>query len=404
MRTPLSLVLLVALLLPTLPLYVGLASSMALGASAAAVFAIGVAWWKVRSNRQVSTRFSPGVVASFAVLAVAAHGLVLALQDGPFDVTRAGASIAPLMLMLLGGSAIARLFTAASTSEVDRALRAAFGVLCIVGIVGVLGIAPPAALPRGKPVFPFTEPSHFALVFVPLLMYRCVTATGRHRFLYLLGGVAIALLFQNLTLAVGCVLIAAISLRPYVLLGSIALFALAVSQIDLTYYAERLDLSGESQNLSNLVYLQGWQLINESLSNSQGWGLGFQQLGVHGTSVGAAYLIQALLGEPSNLLDGGFTVAKLLSEFGIFGAVLLVTYVVVAARSVLALRRRVGGPAVTFAHCTIVGYSLDLFVRGAGYFSAGALLMISASWLLATTGRRLRLRAHVLANAAPMVH
>ena len=388
-RTMVGSVLLVVLLLPTLPHYAGLASSMALGASAAALIGIGIAWQHVPRSRRGLAAFSPGAMASFVLLAVVAHSVVSALR-GPVDLVRAGASIAPLLLMLIGGGALARLFDAASNSEVDRALRAAFGVLCIIGGAGILGIAPPTAFPFVKPVFPFTEPSHFALAFVPVLMYRCVTSTGWYRLLYLLGGLSAALLLENLTLVVGCILVAVISLRFYALLGSLVALAFAASQADLTYYTERLDLSGEVQNLSNLAYLQGWQLIRESWTNSDGWGLGFQQLGIQDTNVAAADLIQSIIDGPLNQLDGGFTLAKLVSEFGAFGVALVLVYFFLAARSALALRRGTDDPATTFAHCTLVAYSLDLCIRGTGYFSANVMLVVAASWLLAAHRRRSR--------------
>jgi hypothetical protein len=380
-------VLLPVLFLPTLPLYFGVASSMALGTSVAAAIAISVAWWKVPRGRYAAAIFLPSVMVPLAVLALMVHGVGAALQ-GPFDFVRAGASIVPFLLLLLGGSAIARLFAAAGNSDVDRALRVDFAVMCVVGIFGVLSIAPPTAIPRTKPVFPFTEPSHFALAFVPLLMYRCTVSKGWYRLLFLLFGFVVALLLQNLTLIIGCILIAIVTLRHPAMLIFIALLALAGAQIDSSYYVERLDLLGDTQNLSSLVYLQGWEMIGESLSNSHWWGLGFQQLGVHGTDVGAADSIQKLVDASLNQLDGSFTGAKIISEFGIFGIVLVLYWLLIAARSALAIRRGISmSAAEMFAYCTIVSSSLDLLVRGSGYFSTSMLFLIAGFWFQALRGR-----------------
>jgi len=388
-NVPMGSVLLVVLLLPTLLFYSGLASSMSIGVSASALFVIGVAWLHLPRTRRGLTAFSPGATASLILLAVVAHSAVVAVR-GPIDFVRAGASLVPVVLILIGGAALARLFAEARDSDVDHALHLAFYMLCGIGMFGILGVAPPTAVPMSKPMFPFTEPSHFALAFVPLLMYRCVRSVGWLRLLYLVGGLVAALLLENLTLVVGCILIAVVSLRPFALLATLSALAFAAPLADLTYYLDRLDLSEATQNLSSLAYLQGWQLIGESWTNSHGWGIGFQQLGVRGTNVAASDLIQTIIDGPLNLLDGSFTLAKLVSEFGFVGFALALVYVLVAARSALALRHGVGDPATTFAHCSLVAYSVELGIRGGGYFTANVVLLVAAGWLLAANRHRLR--------------
>jgi hypothetical protein len=186
------------------------------------------------------------------------------------------------------------------------------------------------------------------------------------------------------------VLVALVSLRLRHLLLALLVAAISASQIDLTYYAERLDLSEESQNLSSLVYQQGWQLVSESWDKSDGWGLGFQQLGIEGTNVDVAVQIEKIARVPLNLLDGGFTASKLLSEFGVLGAALLFGYFRIAKRSVIALRGSSDRPGTIFAHCAMVSYSLELGLRGAGYFTPGVVLTVAALWLLAADRRSRR--------------
>jgi len=161
------------------------------------------------------------------------------------------------------------------------------------------------------------------------------------------------------------------------------------SQLDLSYYLSRLDFSGEAQNLSTVVYIQGWQLIPESLARSGGWGLGFQQLGRHGTDVPASDIIFALVGGYGNVLDGGFTFAKIISEFGVFGLLLIGLYLVIVWRSIRHLRYAAKGienrACNTFAQCVIVSYLIELFIRGAGYFTGTAILLVASLWLAPAT-------------------
>ncbi len=374
-------------MLPASFYYFGAASSMALGTSGAAVLAIGFAAW--RTPRKPPAVAAPALAGPviLMLLALAAHTVVASLLQ-PMDFPRAAASTAPLLLIVIGGHAMARVLGAAPAEAVDRAARVALWVLCVVAVFGIAGLAPPSAHLGPKPVFPFTEPSFFALPFVPLLLYRCATSTPASRVAWLLVSIAVALALENLTLLVGCLLVATIVLRYRTLLAFLAAAALTLAptltSLDQSYYSERLDFSGEALNLSNLVYIQGWQMLDESLRNSNGWGLGFQQFGMRGTEVPASELITAIHGEDLNLLDGSFTVAKLVSEFGVLGILLVAIYLLAATRAAFALRRGGADPAVSLARCAVVAYGIELFVRGAGgYFSGTGLLLVASLWLLA---------------------
>jgi hypothetical protein len=144
-------------------------------------------------------------------------------------------------------------------------------------------------------------------------------------------------------------------------------------------------------------------MIGESFERSHGWGLGFQQLGVLGTDVDAGQLIYSLMGDYLNLFDGAFNASKLLSEFGVIGIALLMALCAKIVKSVRALRANAhqAAPAaglITFAHCCLAALPIELFIRGAGYFTAGTLLMIGALHVLAV---RRRMTGTVPADPAP---
>jgi hypothetical protein len=255
-------------------------------------------------------------------------------------------------------------------------------------------------------VFPFSEPSHFALAFIPLLMYVAITSRGTRRAIFLVLGFVCTALIQNLTLAAGFALVALAMMRWHVLLIALVLVGAIAAQLDLTYYATRLDFSGDSTNLSNLIYLQGWQMVDESWQRSGGFGIGFQQLGVFGTEVPAAQILRGLRqGEDINTLDGSFVFAKFGSEFGVFACVLVLVYLWLAFRSLRTLRKvarrrpRIG-PLTILAHCAIVSYFIELFVRSTGYFTPAALLLVAAFGVLARD-RRKAVAAAAAAAAAP---
>jgi len=382
------------LLLPPLFFYLGAASSMALGASIAALIIIAtlVDPALLRSCIDSATVGRPVVLALLIVVGVAIHALIACLFL-PFDFLRAGASVIPLLLTLMSGYALGRTLGASSNANVDGAIRICFAVFCLVGILAIIGLVPPNSDAYFKPAFPFTEPSYFALAFTPLLMYCCATSAGIGKTLLLLSGLAAALLLENFTMLIGCLLVAYISFRRAVVLILLAGAALAATQLDLSYYLDRLDFSSETRNLSSLVYLQGWQLIDESFTRSGGWGLGFQQLGVQGTNAPSATLIYDLTAGYSNLLDGGFTFAKVVSEFGVLGLLLIALYLRVARRAARSLRQRgraakAAGAAQTFSRCVIASYSLEIFVRGGGYFAGTAILLIASLWLTSAESPR----------------
>lgn len=406
---PLGPMLLIVVFLPALIFYLGLSSSLALGTGMAALLLVGVGW--AATSAPGRSMAAPAVLVAVIAAAIGLH-LVGVAMHLPLDVARAATSLIPLALVIFGGCAMGHLLASAADAKIGRAVRLTFAVLCVASVMPALGVAP--GMPNvevayAKPVFPFTEPSHLALVFVPMLMYCSVASRRLGRIVMLLLGAGVAAGLQNLTLVVGVVLVACVCLRSLALPALAVALGLLATQLDLSYYVERLDFSGEVQNLSNLVYVQGWQLLGEALERSIGWGLGFQQLGLQGSNTAAADLIFVLLGDYANVLDGGFTFAKLGSEFGLFGLALTVVYLAYAWQAVRGLRLAARGAApanasVVFAQCVLVSYCIELFVRGAGYFTSTGILLVAAFWILSQTTRRSSSTGAVAAGKEGAVH
>lgn len=382
---------------PAVVFYLGLSSSYAFGMTLVALFLLLRRWntasfvFGIRPIRRNSVL---GV--TLAVIFVVVFHLLIVSMFQPVDAIRAMLSILLLTLLCLASAALANSLLSVPERLLHRGLRRVFYVMCALGLVGSWGWGPPTFADEAwrKPVFPFSEPSHFALAFVPGFMYACVTARGVTRVAFLILGITCSILIQNLTLLIGVILVAIVSLRISILFGFLALLLVGSTQIDLSYYEERVDLSGDSRNLSKFVYLQGWQMIGEALERSAGIGIGFQQLGINGTDVEAAAFLRAVRnGEDMNLLDGGFVFAKIGGEFGLFGIALAVFFLALMVRSVWTLRSAAidqkSVPRVRiFAYCVVVTFVIELFIRGTGYFTGTGLMFAAALWILGTAGIR----------------
>jgi hypothetical protein len=72
----------------------------------------------------------------------------------------------------------------------------------------------------------YIEPSHFALSFIPFLLYVVVQSDFKYKFIWLALSFEIALLIQNLTLMIGIIFIAVTMLTIRNFFASIASFSL----------------------------------------------------------------------------------------------------------------------------------------------------------------------------------
>lgn len=395
---PLTWLLSIAVLAPTLAMYIGVATSMTLGACIASVIVMAAYEYqcRVRPDLRSATRVSMGALLFVLSGAIMLH-LIVASILRPVDSQRAIFSLMPFALIMLGGYGLGHLICITRSTKFERAVYFLFWMFCALSAVAVIGLLPLDSGRFFKPVFPFTEPSNFALMFLPLLMYCSISQRGSRRIAILAIGLVVGLAVESLTLIAGWLLVALVSLRRIPAMILLGFVALSAAQIDISYYVDRLNFGADSPNLSTLVYLQGWELIVESLRRSSGWGLGFQQLGVYGSDVDIADQIFVLIGGYLNLLDGGFALAKIISEFGGFGALLLLLYVTVAWRAARNLRRMVrdsqpSPPAIIFARCAVLSFAVELLVRGTGYFSGSTLVLVASLTVLA-------IRKHAVHNA-----
>lgn len=366
-------------MLPSALAYLQIASSLALGTVLAAALIIGLS-----SPQQQRYRDTPKLLqlALALVIGVGSH-LLLASALRSVDFSRGLASLLPLTIFLIGGISLANLLTGTSSSVIRRGCMACLMVFGIVALFSIFDLLQPANIGYEKPVFPFSEPSHFAIISLPFLIFTCTLVTPTKRALCLVAAAVVAASLQNLTLFVSCAVTALLCLPLRYIVVAAAIATPILLTADITYYLSRVEFSADSQNLSALVYMQGWQLLLESLENTHGFGLGFQQLGVAGTDVEASDLILALFHDHLNLLDGGFTLSKIGSELGVIGLGLIAAFSFLAIRAGLllrsiALRKSKAPAAVVLAASVITGYTVELVIRGVGYFTPSGLFLIAS--------------------------
>ncbi|WP_322966093.1 hypothetical protein [Sphingomonas fuzhouensis] len=326
---------------------------------------------------------NPGWLLGLLTLSVIAIHLGLSLFQFPVDMSRAVFSLAALALMATAVPIIFYTIFCADDAVLSDTLHIVRVSLLVMVVLSILNYQPPGPLASERPVWPFTEPSHFALTAMPFFIDAAVRSSRLMRWAWLGVVALIVLLLKSLSLSVGLVIMAICSLGPAELIAFLIAGIVGLQFIDLSYYTQRLDISYTSTNLSALVYLQGTELIQEALEKTHGWGIALQQLGFAPTNVLATEMIRRVGGGEQNLADGSFLAVKFGAEFGILGLAILLIYLVKLVGVIIDLRlvagRRALAPvAVTFAFCVYASFFVELFVRGIGYFS-GTFTMACAS-------------------------
>jgi O-antigen ligase len=196
------------------------------------------------------------------------------------------------------------------------------------------------------------------------------------------------LVIENLTTLVAVILSLLITVRfaisknAFITIIVISVFtAVSVQVIDTDYFLSRLEISNESNNLSVLVLLQGWETSVEMIKMTGAWGVGFQQFGFIDVSGEIIEKIANLGEEGLNKLDGGSMAAKITGEFGVLGLAAIFMIVIQAFRAYLRLKSAKlndcsGGQILLSA--SLFTYVIELFARGVGYFSPTGFLVLCA--------------------------
>ena len=332
-------------------------------------------------------------VAALILLFVLAH-LAICYLFHPIAIGRAAQTIPIIVIFLATTPIVVAVVIDRPDAALDRAVLCVLSCYIVSALLSVANIQPPGFYGE-KPTFPFTEPSFFAFTIAPVLIYFCVTRSFVLRWAALGATALFAVTVSNLTTLATCLIVMLTFARWWQIGAAVLAAFLAWPYVDQDYFLDRLTLNVDTVNLTALVYVQGWQLLDESLRTTYGWGLGLQQLGAGYTNTIASYRINQIMGYDVNLLDGGFLLAKGGSEFGVFGLGLIAAFTCLAGLALVRLRA-VARRKITYSRSTILCYAsivgsvIEIYLRGSTYFTGTMLLLCSSVSYLTRHGAGLR--------------
>lgn len=330
--------------------------------------------------RLLSFRFS------MLMLFLIMHGMLL-MFNLDFNLQRFVLSLAFFAILFLLWLPIIDILFRAAPSHVDGALRLCYWILLADGLASTM-----LRLDGGaKTMFTAAEPSHFAITFLPFLFYKVFRDRAPW---HLALSLIISVFIQNLTIIAGVVLLTIFYFRRKKLMLLFSFLVIAVVILIPSNYSmyvtDRLALTSDSENLSTLIFLSGYERAYETLVTGNLLGVGFQQMGFVGPQGQFLTTISEITGgNELNLYDGGTLASKIIVEFGALGVLALVAYL-------LRLRKHLNSsmeelpPATLFFTGVEITFACYLFVRGMGYMSA-TVLLLSAGYCYAIFVGRLRL-------------
>jgi hypothetical protein len=259
-----------------------------------------------------------------------------------------------------------------------------FLVTSFIGI-SIIGFFSSGMLPYTsiKSVFIFSEPSYFTLALAPFLI-TSVALKQRFSWLYILYFALWGIYVQNITIIFLVLMAFLINIKidkKSLISMSIILSLFFLYILSDEYFSNRLNFDIENDNLSVLVFMQGWQNSLIALQNSSYWGVGFQQFGILSDRGDISARLSGLGFSELNIYDGGTNGSKIIGEFGIFGIILLLCYVYVFCKSFMYIRSfdKKSKPHLNALYFScIISYFPEIFVRGVGYFAPSLYLVTMA--------------------------
>jgi len=221
----------------------------------------------------------------------------------------------------------------------------------------------------------FTEISHFALCSAPLFLFSFYYQKNhkiRMTFIALI--ILVGVFTPNLSMLMLIPLFYLIKLNFKSLFYFLLLLPLAYYLNSTAYFQLRLSTAFGSeenlQNLSGLVFIQGWEFCLAILNKGFFWGIGFQQMGL--TNIlwsDTSYLIEQIAGQGLSVKDGSFFFSKLFVEFGIIIILILFLFLFWYIR--LLLSNSILTSQKIFFLASSNALIFILFIRGMGYFNFG---------------------------------
>jgi hypothetical protein len=241
----------------------------------------------------------------------------------------------------------------------------------------------------------FSEPSNVAYSLFPSVAILLLAQSKRLRQTGMLALVGLLLFARSSTLlsvTVAWIFYQAFMQRKltknvllWVGLLSVSLLILEYSSVLAPFMDRLLGVAGgtyNTNNISSLVYLQGWQDVWANLNRTNGLGLGFNMMGCTPLpDVDAREYLVKVFAMDLNSEDGSFLFSKLVSETGVFGILFLLATIWWFVKLVQAIRKLEGGVknyAIMIQMSLIFLFLANTVLRGGGYFNAAMLIGLVA--------------------------
>jgi len=242
----------------------------------------------------------------------------------------------------------------------------------------------------------FSEPSHVAFSLFPCIAVLLAAEDKRMRQKGMLALMGLVVFSRSSTLIA---LIAAWAIYRLLVrrkhYRQTALFALGIASliavgaaIDfdrfVTPTVERvvgIASPSETENISSLVYVQGWQDAWFNLQRTHGMGLGVNMMGCGTLPDVSARSALALAGVELNTEDGSFLFSKVVSETGAGGIAFYVVAIwwwLQLEKKLRHLREDAARFAIEMQVVLIFCFVASSFIRSANYFDGGLLLWVAA--------------------------
>ena len=246
----------------------------------------------------------------------------------------------------------------------------------------------------------FSEPSHFFITFAPIYLYKVITSKGYYCLLLIILGFGYAYLLASLTMNIivsSAILFEIFSLLFYgkfkkyqvfyKIIIVIGLLFIGINFLSISSIYNQLVMTGlNSNNNSILTILADWHEAYLNTIKTSGFGIGFQQLGF----VGERSFIKDIIYETSGAfkwdikLESFIIAPKLISEFGFFSLLFFILYIITFIKNLWYVLKSCTLPSHKINHksvlmaCFILSFSINLFVRGTGYFTPSTFFLICA--------------------------
>lgn len=376
----------------------GLGDSYASGIGILSVFLILLNAMNVVIERRRGYILSHGVrpygLILLTLFIVGHFFLVDSTESGMFDHERFYWSLLLLCIMFAGATSLANTCGRLDERAINKIGWYLFGCHLIMVATSLLGIYIWDVNIYPKPVGAYSEPSHYALVLAPFALYLASVSRLSTKIMVLISVLFVGLVMESLLMLVGALLISALTFRVrWTICFCIFTGVVTALFFQADYYLGRLVYTDDIRNLSVLVYVKGWETTWFGIVETGGLGWGFQQLGISNTYDGL--YAGEILRQTSVILnekDGGFLAAKIISEFGVMGALFSLFFVSLCVKSSLCIisfseKRRLfhsvntNGESglVIMCHSVVACFPLELILRGGNYFTTGTLMFTAAS-------------------------